>query len=187
MAQAVDGTVAGGRGDPTAGVGRHAGLRPPLARNEERLLDHLFGDVDVAEETDQGGNYSAGFLSEDPCKRVGVECRHDGLRLGLVLERTNLDRTHARSRALRGPLERGVEVGCADDPEAAELFLRLGERTIGRDRLAVRDADDRGDVRRVESTAEDPGAGALTSALNTSTCSNAFCISSGGGGGASGL
>ena len=50
----VDGTVAGRRRDPRTGVRRQSGLRPPLRRHDERLLDRLFGDVDVAEETDQG-------------------------------------------------------------------------------------------------------------------------------------
>ena len=101
-AQPVDGAVAGGGGDPPAGVGRQPLLRPPLARDDERLLDHLFGDVDVAEETDQGGDDPAGLLSEDPFEVGGVDGRH--LRrsavevVGVALERTDLDRTHAGGR-----------------------------------------------------------------------------------------
>ena len=111
-AQAVDGAVAGGGGDPAARVRRQPGRRPPLARNQERLLDHLFGDVDVAEETDQGGDDPAGFLTEDPFELGCVDGRHASAQaLGLVLERADLDRAHAGGRALGRPRERGVEVG----------------------------------------------------------------------------
>ena len=34
--------------------------------DDERLLDRLLGDVDVAEEADQGGHGPAGLLPEDP-------------------------------------------------------------------------------------------------------------------------
>ena len=138
-AQAVDGAVAGGRGDPAARVRRQSGRRPPLARDDERLLDHLFGDVDVAEETDQGGDDPSGLLTEDPFEVGCVSTAGTGRlrRRRLVLERADLDRAHARGGALRRPRERGVEVGRLDDPEAAELFLRLGERAVGDDRVAA--------------------------------------------------
>jgi len=79
--QAVNGAVPRGGGDPAAGVGRQSGGRPPLARDRERLLDHLLGDVDVAEETDQGCDNPAGFFTEDPFERCGVDHRHRRLRL----------------------------------------------------------------------------------------------------------
>ena len=63
-AQAVDGPVAGGGDDPAAGVGRHAGGRPLLHGHRERVLDRLFGEVDVAEEADQGGDGTAELPAE---------------------------------------------------------------------------------------------------------------------------
>ena len=74
--QTVDRAVAGGRRDPAAGVRRQTGLGPPFTRNDERVLDHLFGEVDVAEETDQGCDDPTGFLTEDPFERCGVDGRH---------------------------------------------------------------------------------------------------------------
>ena len=53
------------------------------------------------------------------------------LRLGLVLERPNLDGASAGDGRLARPLQRGVEIGGLDDPEAAELLLGLGERAVG--------------------------------------------------------
>src|SRR6476660_8243197 len=79
----------------------------------------------------------------------------------LVLERTHLDRTHASDGALGRPLERGVEVGCLDDPEAAELLLGLRERTVRSHRFATGGANHCRDLGRVETAAEDPRAGLL--------------------------
>ncbi len=127
-------------------------------RDHERLLDHLLGDVDVAEETDQGGDDPTGFLPEDPFELVGVESRQRAAS-SLGLERTDLDRTHAGRRRFGRPLEGGVEVRRLDDPEAAEVLLGLGERTVGHDGVAARGADDGRDLGRFESAAEDPGSG----------------------------
>ena len=88
-----------------------------------------------------------------------VAARHtELLRLGLVLERPHLDRAPAGDRRLGGPGQRGVEIGRLDDPEAAELLLRLGERAVGRHDLAALRLDDGRRVRRVQPAAEDPGA-----------------------------
>ena len=62
--------------------------------------------------------------------------------------------------------------------------LRLGERAVGDDRLAVPSVLTTVAISGgCESAAEDPRAGGLSSALKASTCSKAFCISSGAGGG----
>ena len=74
--QAIDRTVTRGRRDPAAGVGGQAGDRPAFARDHERLLDHLLGDVDIAEETDQGRDDPTGFLSEDPFEIGRVDGGH---------------------------------------------------------------------------------------------------------------
>jgi hypothetical protein len=58
-AQAVDGSIAGGGGDPAAWVGRQAIACPRAQGDGERLLDCVLGEVDVAEGADQGGDRSA--------------------------------------------------------------------------------------------------------------------------------
>jgi hypothetical protein len=48
--------------------------RPPLRRDGERLLDGLLGEVEVAEEADQGGEDTPPLLAEDPldqCSTTG--------------------------------------------------------------------------------------------------------------------
>jgi hypothetical protein len=55
-AQAVDGSIAGSRRDPAAGVGRQAVACPRTQGYGERLLDCILGEVDVAERADQGGD-----------------------------------------------------------------------------------------------------------------------------------
>ena len=81
-AEPVDRPVAGGGDDPAGGAGRQAVGRPPLEGDDERLLDRLLGDVDVAEEADQGGDRSAGLAAEDPLDLGGVHGRRSSGRLG---------------------------------------------------------------------------------------------------------
>src|SRR3954467_414287 len=50
---------------------------------------------------------------------------------------SDLDGSLTRRRGLAGPLERGVEVGGFDDPEAAHLLLGLGVRTVGHRHVTV--------------------------------------------------
>src|SRR5687767_15848475 len=64
-AEPVDGPVAGRGGDPGPRVRGRAGGRPPFDGHGEGVLDRLFGDVDAAEEADQGGHTPAGFGPED--------------------------------------------------------------------------------------------------------------------------
>jgi hypothetical protein len=65
--------VAGGGGDPATRVGRHAIARPPAQGDGEGLLHRILGQVDVAEDADQGGQRSAGLLTEDPADLRLVE------------------------------------------------------------------------------------------------------------------
>ena len=51
--QSIDRAVAGRGRDPRARVGRDATLRPRLERADERVLDRLFGEVEVARHPDQ--------------------------------------------------------------------------------------------------------------------------------------
>src|SRR5439155_13218023 len=64
-AQAVDGSVAGGGGDPRPGVRWCAGDRPAFGGDGERLRDRILGNVDVAEDADQCGGAAADFSSVD--------------------------------------------------------------------------------------------------------------------------
>src|SRR5216683_2899686 len=54
-AQLVDRAVPGRRSNPRAGVRRQSGDGPAIDSHCESLLDRFLGDVDVAEEADQGG------------------------------------------------------------------------------------------------------------------------------------
>ena len=47
------------------GLGGRPSRRPPAQRDGERVLDRILGDVDVAEDADQGGHRSAGLLAKD--------------------------------------------------------------------------------------------------------------------------
>ena len=77
--QAVDRPVPGRGEDPAPRVGGHAGVRPALRCHDERLLDRLLGDVDVAAEADQGGDDPTALLTEDALE-LALVGRHAGLR-----------------------------------------------------------------------------------------------------------
>src|SRR5207245_7234775 len=51
--------------EPGAGVARHPVPRPMLERADERVLDALLGDVEVAEGADERRGEPAGLLAED--------------------------------------------------------------------------------------------------------------------------
>src|SRR6185436_4622285 len=63
--QSIDRALASGGGDPATRVGRQAIPWPPAQRDGERFLDRIFGNVDVAESADQGGDRSARVLAKD--------------------------------------------------------------------------------------------------------------------------
>jgi len=65
-ADPIDRPVARGGGEPAAGVGRYAGLRPLLQRGHERLTRRLLCDVNVSEAADERGDQAAVLLAEDP-------------------------------------------------------------------------------------------------------------------------
>lgn len=65
-AQPVEGTVAGRRGEPEAGVARDAVAPPALERQREGVLRALLGDVPVARHPDQGGDDRPPLLAEGP-------------------------------------------------------------------------------------------------------------------------
>jgi hypothetical protein len=64
-AQAVDRPVSRGRNQPCARVVRRPLARPTLRRDRERLLRGFLGDVEVAEEADEGGDDAAPIVAED--------------------------------------------------------------------------------------------------------------------------
>jgi len=64
-AQPVDGPVAGRRDEPGAGPLGDAVARPALGGDRERLLGGLLGEVEVAEEADQGGEDPPPLVAED--------------------------------------------------------------------------------------------------------------------------
>src|SRR5205085_10661800 len=73
-AQPVDRPVARRRDEPGARVRGRAVARPALGRDGERLLRGLLGEVEVAEEADQGSEDASPLVAEDP-----VEDRYHSL------------------------------------------------------------------------------------------------------------
>ena len=100
------------------GLVGHAVARPALGGDRERLLRGFLGEVEVAEEADQGGEDAAPLLAEGL-----LEDRYHSD------DRADLDRAaHARRRDPRGELDRGVEVVGLEEAVAADRLLDLGER-----------------------------------------------------------
>ena len=144
-AQAVDRAVAGGDRQPGARIGRRAVARPALGGDRERLLSGLLGEVEVAEEADQAGEDAAPLVAEDLLEQ----------RLPLH-QRPHLDRAaHPRGRDPRGDLERRIEIVRLDHDEAADVLLRVDERTVGEQRLSVLNAHGRRGLDRLQLLAAD--------------------------------
>ena len=78
-AEPIDGPVAGGRRDPRARVVRHAPRRPGLQRADERVLDGLLGEVEVAGHPDERRDRPALLLAEQ-----AVDDLVGGVRSGAV-------------------------------------------------------------------------------------------------------
>ena len=70
-ANAIDGPVARGRHEPGARVGGDSVPGPALRRDRERLLRGFLGEIEIAEEADQGSEDVAPLVAEDP-----IEVRH---------------------------------------------------------------------------------------------------------------
>ena len=58
-AHRVDGLEAAGRDEPRPGLLGDSFLRPALHRRREGVVERLLGEVEVAEEADQGGEDAA--------------------------------------------------------------------------------------------------------------------------------
>jgi hypothetical protein len=65
-ADPVDGAVARGRRQPRARVGGRSVARPALRGDREGLLRGLLGEVEVAEEADEGSEDAAPLVAEGP-------------------------------------------------------------------------------------------------------------------------
>ncbi len=76
-AQQVDGAVLGRRHQPGAGVVRHPVRRPPLQRDDQRVLGQLLGEADVADQARETRDDPGGL---DPPDRLhhaaGIGGRH---------------------------------------------------------------------------------------------------------------
>jgi hypothetical protein len=64
-AHAVDRAVACDRHEPSRRIRRNAVARPPLERDSGRILEDVLGEVEVAENADQGGEDAAVLLAEE--------------------------------------------------------------------------------------------------------------------------
>ena len=128
----VDGAVAGGGDDPGARVVRESRLRPALERRRKGILHRVLGAFEIAEDAGQDRDAPRPLL-----------CVDRGNALGHRLISGRISRVpYSRRGNERGDADRLVEVGQVGDEHAAELLLRLGERPVGDDRLAVDDTDD---------------------------------------------
>jgi hypothetical protein len=61
LADVVDRLEAAGGDEPRPGVGRHAFLGPLLQSGLEGIVQRFFGEIEVAEQADQGGAHSTGL------------------------------------------------------------------------------------------------------------------------------
>ena len=71
-AQAIEGAVAARRHEPGARVLRQAIARPGLEGQREGILERFFGEIEIAEEADQGCEHTAALFAVDPldgCRR----------------------------------------------------------------------------------------------------------------------
>jgi hypothetical protein len=96
-----------------------------------------------------------GLRAGDPLPHGGLRHQEGAGDLGHG-DRPHLDLSVAGPRSLGGELERHVEVGSLEDPEAGEILLRLQERPVGEYRLLAPVVDDGGRAGRREAGGEDP-------------------------------
>ena len=126
-------------------VGGNAVAGPALGRDDERFLTGLLGEVEVAEEADQGGQDASPLVAEDlldqePISTIGRTSTEPPMRAAGILAATSMRR---------------VEVGGLEQVVAGEDLLGVGERPIGGQRLPVLDADRGGRLDRLQLLAAD--------------------------------
>ena len=140
-AQHVEGAVAGHRGEPGRRVAGQAVGRPPRQRRLDRVLHAVLGQVPVAGDPDQAGDQPGLLVGDDRGDRVG--------RLGRSLTVAQSSTQNGRSSSLP-PLA----CGCRDAISMASSrsshsrmskpaihSLRLGERAVGDQHLALAHPD----------------------------------------------
>ena len=110
-----------------AGLDGHALARPALGGDRERLLRGFLGEVEVAEEADEGG--------EDAPPLVAEGLLEDRYRS--TIGRTSTAPPMLAAGILRGQLDGGVEVVGLEEAVAADRLLELDERAVGGQRPAV--------------------------------------------------
>src|SRR2546430_1784807 len=76
--QTIDCLEPAGRHKPRSRIGRNALGRPLLDGRRERLLQRLLGEIEVAEETNQGGDHAARLGAVDRLDRVYEVLSHTG-------------------------------------------------------------------------------------------------------------
>ncbi len=118
---------------------------------DERFLDGLLGEVEVAEDADERRDRPARFVAEQavddlvggrrPARSAGPTRFGERLHrlIAEVDDRPDLDRALLRTGDARRIVDGLVEIGRLHDIEPAEDLLGLGERSIGR-RSSVRRA-----------------------------------------------
>ena len=123
-------------------------LGPALERDDERLLDRLLGEVEVAEDADQGGDRPPRLVPEqavDDARDCAVYDARLRARPGssepdavVVHHRADLDRRRPGAGIFAAHSSASSRSVALEQVEAAELLLGLRERAVGDDALAVR-------------------------------------------------
>ena len=131
-AQPVDRLAPRRDGEPRAGVLGNAGARPRHERRVERVVERVLREVDVAQVADQRRDDAPVLGAEDRLERSYIS----------QTGRTSIEPCSAAG-IFAAYCERLVDVLALEDVVAAELLLRLRERPVGDERLAVADADGR--------------------------------------------
>jgi hypothetical protein len=72
-AEVIDRSISSGRRDPATGVRRQAVGGPLPYCEGERLLNRVLGEIDVAEDPDQGSHRPTGLLAEDPADQCFID------------------------------------------------------------------------------------------------------------------
>ena len=104
-ADPVDRPVAGGRHQPRAGVGGNAVPGPALGRCQKRFLTGILGEVEIAEEADQGSQHASPLVTEDlvdqePISTIGRTSTEPSIRAAGIVAATPMavSRSAASSR-----------------------------------------------------------------------------------------